>query len=846
MNQQIEYDKLLKDFRDLQLRVTRFSAIEQELINTRDKLDQELELYKRMQHYNSEMLKRKNDDDFFGFVTEGFVDVLEVESAIIIFKSFEFDKPKLYSEGIRVEFNEIEYFKELQLFLSSFEPNECVTASKEVLFNFHTLAELGSALVTSFSDATLGYQVYVLAGISISNTKLYKPIGESQKTLFKLFSQQAESVLASRKRSEKIENQIERISESEKELKKLSLIATRTKNGVIITDTFGQIEWVNDAFTQITGYHLDEVMGRKPKDFLQGHDTDTPELQDLKKALWSKKDTEVTLVNYDKQGNPYFNQLEVISVFDDKGKHVNFIALQRDITNEIEAQSQILKMNSRFELISRQSRIGIWEWDSKTNQVEWNDVLYEICGISKRIRKENLLDTWKTCLHEEDAQAVVNYLTSLMNGEVESASYTYRLIRQTDSAVRFIQASIIAERGMNGEVLRLVGSSMDISELRELQESLENAVAERDASITRMNILKDFYESILAHSPSQIQVFDPNLRLSFSNIAHIRCNSHWNLPLYKDFHEHAQVAPESRMTLLNSINEAVSDQKLIQVEDHYLNAKDEEVFVLRSILPHYSESGELENVIVIGIDITELKNAQDALIENNQELKKINLELDNFVYSISHDLRSPLLSIKGIISLIRHQGNIDEQSKKFLDLADTSVVRLDNTIQEILEYSRNSRLDIVNDEFNMDDLIQNVFDDLKFSVSEEISLNLHHQGNALVYADRARINILLKNILGNSVKYRRANVESEIHVDVQVDSNQLFLEITDNGQGIAEEHLHKVFKMFYRATTASVGTGLGLYICQEIITKLGGTIQIDSKLGVGTRIKIQIPLTSKL
>jgi len=703
MSQKVEYDKLLKDFRDLQLRVTRFSAIEQELINTRDKLDQELELYKRMQHYNSEMLKRKNDDEFFGLVTEGFVDVMEVENTLILFKCTEFENPRMYSEGMKVSFEAAEYFKELQLFLSSFEPNECVYASKEILFNFHTLAELGSALVSSFRDETLGYQVFVLSGISIANTKLYKPIGESQKTLFKLFLQQAESVLASRKRSEKIENQIKLISESEKELKKLSLIATRTKSGVIITDTFGQIEWVNDAFTHITGYHLDEVMGKKPKDFLQGHDTDSLELQDLKKALWSKKDTEVTLVNYDKQGNPYFNQLEVISVFDDKGKHVNFIALQRDITSEIEAQSQILKMNSRFELISRQSRIGIWEWDAQSKLVEWNEVLFEILGISKRVKKEVLLDTWKNCLHEEDAQFVLNKLTSVMNGELETAEYTYRIVRQTDQVIRYIQASIVSERGMQGEVLRLVGSSMDISEL---------------------------------------------------------------------------------------------------------------------------------------------KSAQDALIANNQELKKINLELDNFVYSISHDLRSPLLSIKGIISLIRHQGSIDEQSRKFLDLADTSVVRLDNTIQEILEYSRNSRLDIVNEEFSIDDVIQNVFDDLKFSVSEEISLSLHHQGSALVYADRARINILLKNILGNSVKYRRADAQSEIHVNVEVRENEIELDVTDNGQGIAEEHVEKVFNMFYRATTTSVGTGLGLYICHEIITKLGGTIQIDSKLGVGTRVKMIIPITA--
>jgi signal transduction histidine kinase len=113
--------------------------------------------------------------------------------------------------------------------------------------------------------------------------------------------------------------------------------------------------------------------------------------------------------------------------------------------------------------------------------------------------------------------------------------------------------------------------------------------------------------------------------------------------------------------------------------------------------------------------------------------------------------------------------------------------------------------------------------------------------NRLLYNDKARISVLLKNIIGNSIKYRKPNSNTVIRVSLDQNDTEVRIEIQDNGLGIAETHLPKVFNMFYRGTSASIGTGLGLYICNEIVMKLNGKISVESKVNEGTKMTILLP-----
>ncbi len=826
----LEHEELLKLYRDLQLRVTRFSATEQALINTRDRLDQELELYKRMQRYNAMLLNVPSLDRFFALVCEGIVDVFELECAISARKIHDSEKWELFAEGHKIE-SGMCWDDDLNTLCQLHRHGESHILKLDDFSFLKCLSPFFEGLYFHLKDVKSGNQILFLGLNSKANSALYRNVQERHLALFNVFMQNVQSIFSNHQRSAEIEEQLGVIQKSSAELRKLSLIATKTKNGVIITDAHGHVEWVNEAFTKISGYNLEEVKGRKPKDFLQGKQTDEVSRKKLSDALWSKDDIEMTVVNYDKSGNPYYNQLEIISVFDEHGNHVNFIALQKDITHEIQSQQEMLKLNSRFKIITNHSKIGLWEWTAEDDKVEWSEELYLLHGISPSSSKD-IRESWLNAMAENDRARILGNVESLRNGEKQVVKDLYKIVRQDNFQVRMIETLAISEKNDQGEVVRMVGSSKDVTEELSL-------IHQRDESLAQIQLLKSFYENILQNSPMDIVVIGTDGKIVFKNNRRENHTLWSRLPQGNDLLSGDVNEQGSLNDLVISIRRSIKERRMVQWED--VSADGDWVY-LYNVLPHFEENGNWESIIVTGVDISELKKIQNSMSLTNDELRKINLELDNFVYSISHDLRSPLLSIKGIISLVLHDQGLPEKAVQFLNMADQSVARLDGTIQEILEYSRNSRLDIQPEWMDLSELVQNIFDDLKFITEDPLEMVMAFKSTSLLFNDKARISVLLKNIIGNSVKYRKAGQQSVVKFSFDFNDTHAVMQIEDNGQGIDENHIGRVFEMFFRGTSASIGTGLGLYICKEIVSKLGGEIQVKSQKGLGTTMTISLPL----
>jgi signal transduction histidine kinase len=346
----------------------------------------------------------------------------------------------------------------------------------------------------------------------------------------------------------------------------------------------------------------------------------------------------------------------------------------------------------------------------------------------------------------------------------------------------------------------------------------------------------------LNHSPSQKYVFDPEGRIMFSSEPPKDGAIWWDTTSKRSIFEVAKSDVNERTwNLIQNIRKSVETKQIIRVEDEGTADDGTTIQFLQSILPYQNATGQLEHIIVTGVDISELIKVQEAVNRKNEELQKINAELDNFVYSISHDLRSPLLSIKGIVSLIMHSSEIDEKTRKYLEMVDGSATRLDGTIQEILEYSRNSRLDLAHEAFDVVAMVKQSYNDLRFSAQGQMELLLDIQTEPIVLSDKSRLGVLLKNIIGNSIKYRRKDIDSFVKFSLSRKAGKIIMKVNDNGEGINEQHLDKIFTMFYRGTTSSVGTGLGLYICKEIVNKLNGDLHVESTAGQGTTMTITIP-----
>ncbi|WP_339887921.1 PAS domain-containing sensor histidine kinase [uncultured Flavobacterium sp.] len=252
----------------------------------------------------------------------------------------------------------------------------------------------------------------------------------------------------------------------------------------------------------------------------------------------------------------------------------------------------------------------------------------------------------------------------------------------------------------------------------------------------------------------------------------------------------------------------------------------------------------LPMVVIVHTEITNLKKVEEQLLLKNTELIKSNNELDRFVYSTSHDLRSPLKSILGLSELIKDEMAPDDiEQKGRMDMIKESVIKLDDFIEYILVYSKNSRLEVTHDEIIFDKLIQEIRNSLQFlEGSDSIKLILDIDESLKIISDKNRLTVIMNNIITNAVKYQRQDInDSFVKVSVKKTKNKLTIIVEDNGIGIEKEKQSQVFDMFFRATHESTGSGLGLYIIKEMIEKLNGSIIVESELLKGSKFTVTIP-----
>jgi PAS domain S-box-containing protein len=254
------------------------------------------------------------------------------------------------------------------------------------------------------------------------------------------------------------------------------------------------------------------------------------------------------------------------------------------------------------------------------------------------------------------------------------------------------------------------------------------------------------------------------------------------------------------------------------------------------------ENGEVSGLTLYARDITTQTKNENLLKQQNEELTKINAELDRFVYSASHDLRAPLMSVKGLLNMIK----IDperEHTDHYLSLIEKSVKKLDSFIVDIINYSRNSRMEVISKAIDFNELLTESIDSLKFMEGAEEVRSIREIDTPVpFYSDYSRLLIVFNNIISNAVRYRDARKEdSFLRIKIVANESKAVIRFEDNGVGIHPDYQENIFKMFFRASAESKGSGLGLYIVKGVVEKMNGTISLESVYGKGTTFIIEIP-----
>ncbi len=488
-----------------------------------------------------------------------------------------------------------------------------------------------------------------------------------------------------------------------------------------------------------------------------------------------------------------------------------------DLTQQHQKESLFRLLNSA--VICANDAIVITEANHKLTEkypiVYANHAYCELTGYTEEEVIGGVLSLLQSPTHQEEE---ITYFKDLLlrghSGRLNVVNY------RKDGTPYWVDVSLVPLKNKNDVITHWIYIQRDIT----ASKNAEKTIREQ----------KYYLESVNRNTSEAILCADMHNHLLFTNRAFLKLFQYVSeeITLDKLF---ANTPSQLRFDAILHEKGEISNQSFL------FKKKDGSTFwgLTSFSINHYQGQQQIDGAIR---DISDIKEAEKILYEKNQTLNKTNEELDRFVYSASHDLRAPLASTLGLINVSRISQ--DEHDKTtYLDMMEQSLNKMDKTIQDIIDYSRNARLQIESEVIYFESIIEDILQRLKYLKHvDDVRINTHIEGEESFYTDKMRLYVILINLISNAIKYQRQD-ENDPHIDIniQVSQDTARILVKDNGIGIDNNHLDKIFSMFFQAARESSGSGLGLFIVKETISKLKGSIQVRSELNKGSCFEVVLP-----
>ncbi|WP_224999829.1 CheR family methyltransferase [Cesiribacter sp. SM1] len=401
--------------------------------------------------------------------------------------------------------------------------------------------------------------------------------------------------------------------------------------------------------------------------------------------------------------------------------------------------------------------------------------------------------------------------------EVEHKDGTYSIMR------------ILPYKTESRQVKGVVITFTDITELKLSNNKLLKLTEEVLANERHL-------KSLLDHTPDFIVRFGCDLKYSFVNRALLEASG----LSYREFIGRERVG-------LRMLKEDKESKKLMQevietksVRDYYHTYTSEsgEKHYYVKLVPEFGEDDQqVKSILSVSTDITQLKNAEQKLLDKNKILSEIYDRMDNFVHAIAHDLRTPMVNLKMLADLFKKTEK-EEERQEFVEMIGNSVKKLDTTLNgliKIIEVANEG--DINYQELAFAEVFNAVAGDFKANILEyKVKLETRFEDcPSIRYAD-VYLNSILQNLLSNAIKYRHPRRKPHILLTTTCTENFVVLTISDNGQGFSLEAVqNSLFKPFKRFHPEASGMGVGLYIIKYMVERNGGKIEVESQVNEGTK-----------
>jgi PAS domain S-box-containing protein len=554
--------------------------------------------------------------------------------------------------------------------------------------------------------------------------------------------------------------------------------------------------------------------------------------------------------------------------------------VKQELAKRERLEEALQKSEEKYRTILENIEDGYYEFDIAGNLTFFNDSLCRLYGYSK---DELMGMNYLQCTDDETAKAVYQTYNTVYRTGKPIEAFEWEAIGK-DGTRRFVQVSVSLIRGPTGEPVGFRGIVRDITERKQAEEALRKAygeleirVEERTAELAQAN--RELQAEITERKRVEEALRESEERFALavrgSNDGiwdwDIQNNALYWSPRLKELLGYADdelevdfdtfdshLHPDDRERMGAAIEAHLKDGGLYDMEQRLRTKSGEYRWFRARGQALWDEAGNPLRMVGSTTDITERKRAEEQLQRYADELEQANEEVKQFAYIVSHDLRAPLTNLKGFSEELRYAleviGSAMDMALPYLDekqrldvttalqedvpealsFIESSVTRMDNFINAVLKLSRLGRRELKIEPVDMEVLVQATLQALAHQI-EERQVRVTVGPLPEVVADRTAMEQIMSNLLGNTVKYLEPGRPGEIEITGERGGDETTFRIRDNGRGIAEEDMDKVFAPFRRAGRQDVpGEGMGLPYVQTLVRRHGGCIWCESELGVGT------------
>jgi PAS domain S-box-containing protein len=451
-----------------------------------------------------------------------------------------------------------------------------------------------------------------------------------------------------------------------------------------------------------------------------------------------------------------------------------------------------------------------------------------LCEILGYPEQELLRLTGKDISHADDADVINRQRTRLYAGEIDAVRVEKRYLRK-DGSVVWVSFTMVLERAADGTPLYEIAVYDDITG----RKRTEGALKESEA------LFRSTFE-LAASGVAHVSLDGRFLRVNRQLCGILRYREDELIGRSVKEVSH----PEDRdVTDAQRARVHAGERESVRFEKRYLRKDGSTVWVSLGVALVRGDGGAPLYEIAMFDDITERKQAEAALREAHEELKRSNSELEQFAYVASHDLQEPLRMVSSYTQLLgrRYAEKFDADAREFMGYIVDGAARMKQLIEDLLAYSR---VGTKGRDFRPVDLarpLARALGNLKAALDES-GAQVTHDGLPTVPADEVQLGQLFQNLIGNALKFR---AQAAPRIGIQVSEKDRFVEIAvrDNGIGIEPQYFERIFMVFQRLHNKGEypGTGIGLAICKKVVERHGGQIRVESRPGEGSAFIFTLP-----